>query len=287
LGGIECRVRDLSRRRRIVEIRRGGENFHQMESLQEMDGGRMRAAPSRMAPLKEARLDSLESMMDVARRPETLAERLPARPGEGRKLSLRTRKRRKYWKEAETVMRLGMVDLAHEQVVAVGSESRSCRRRSFLLTEYEEGSLPLDDFLRLEFPRSNRLFGDKVGELRRLTARIAETLRIFHELGYRGRNFSAGRIQVRRLRNGEYQARIAGTEDVLSPRRAGDRGRFRDLVGLLASTPEPLTGRLRAAAFLKAYLNVSKLGSREKKWVGVVLAALAGKFTREPVFPSR
>ena len=163
-------------------------------------------------------------------------------------------------------MRLGLIGLTHQRVVAFGqTQIKPGQLDSFLLTDAEEGYRSAADWLCESTSRGRPLLGCKPREIGSFLSEMATTVRRFHCFGYSHQKLTLDALQVKQSADGTYCVRIGDTARVLTPDQTRPRGQLKDLCWLISGFPQELLTCSRLVAFLKHYRDVLSFGPRRQE----------------------
>jgi heptose I phosphotransferase len=296
----------------LMPSRRDGRG---QETLQPVDGGRLRVATSLLPALQAAGLATLDALMAFSggkpyRDKEgrsTVRLELPDPAGGTRVLFLkryrkvpwRTQVRRTLaWKppssfaeaEARAILRTDDAGVPTLRRLAVGETltRRGREERSCLLTEEIAGAVEADTYCEKAFGGAPSPAA--MAAKRRFIGLLAERARRFHDARLTHRDFYLCHFLVRPATDGDPAMHLIDLQRVIAHRGAlPRRWRVKDLGSLLfSSRPGPGT-RIRSAVFTRtdalrfahAYFGVGRLTPEQKDLLREVLAKAGGIARRE------
>ncbi len=176
--------------------------------------------------------------------------------------------------EAQNVARLLRSGIAAMQLIAYGERLHSDGRlESFVLTEELQGFQQLDPFLKDRFPPRDPA-GDcpRDEKLATLLREVADVAAKFHRLGYNHRDLYCCHFFIREKPDGKYKVNLIDLQRVEHRRHFRLRWLVKDLAQLAYSAPRDRISCGRKMAFIKRYLGVKKLSTRDKRFIRLVLA---------------
>ena len=261
-----------------------------------LDAGRMWANQEFLPQLRQAGLASLASVMALqsGRLLSTLSDRENSRlelDRGGRAMYLKKHRIRSWsgWLraklgagpgvtpgriEAHNVERLERSGIAAMRLVAYGEGlRRDGMAESFVITEELAGYLPLDDFLRQRFEPTDGSPGvGRDPHLSRLIADIADVAARFHRAGFNHRDLYCCHFFIREASPGRFLVHLIDLQRVELRRWLRRRWVVKDLAQLAYSAPRERISRTRRLAFMKHYLQTSRLRPEHKRLIRQVLA---------------
>lgn len=176
--------------------------------------------------------------------------------------------------EAHNVERLERSGIAAMRLVAYGEGLRADGvAESFVLTEELAGYLPLDDFLRRRFePVNEGTAAPRDPHLDRLIADVADVASRFHREGFNHRDLYCCHFFIREASRGRFLVNVIDLQRVERRRWLRRRWVVKDLAQLAYSAPRERISRTRRLAFMKHYLQTSRLRPEHKRLIRQVLA---------------
>ena len=165
------------------------------------------------------------------------------------------------WDNIHELARLGIATMRP----AVLGEDRHTGR-SFLMTAKIDLAVPADDFAREHFVSRD---SDAVRARRRFTRELARLIRTLHVEGLTHRDLYLCHVFVREA--GEDIRLFLIDLQRMGRRLFRRRWKVKDIAQLEFSRPAEALTKTDALRFLLAYLNVDRLGSREKRFTRRIL----------------
>lgn len=264
-----------------------------------LDAGRMWANQEFLPHLQRAGLTSFASMM-AAQSGEllrTLSDRENwrlelDRGGQGRQKMYLKKHRIRSWThwlraklgagpgvtpgriEALNVERLEQSGIAAMRLVAYGERLRCDGvAESFVLTEELAGYQQLDHFLRRRFaPLNGAASSRRDPNLQRLVAAVADVAGRFHRAGFNHRDLYCCHFFIREPSTGRFLVNLIDLQRVERRRWLRRRWVIKDLAQLAYSAPSERITRTSRLAFVKRYLQTSRLRPEHKRLIRQVLA---------------
>jgi len=176
--------------------------------------------------------------------------------------------------EARNVERLEQSGIAAMRLVAYGEGlRRDGVAESFVLTEELTGYVQLDHFLRQRFePVHGFAANGQAPHLRRLIDAVADVAGRFHRAGFNHRDLYCCHFFIREPSAGRFLVNLIDLQRVERRRWLRRRWVIKDLAQLAYSAPRERITRTRRLAFVKQYLQTSRLLPEHKRLIRQVLA---------------